>query len=399
MNLKGRHLLTSESVTEGHPDKVCDQISDAVLDEILAKDPAARVACETFITRGMVVVGGEITTKSFVDVDRVARNVIKDIGYTDAKYGFNYETCAVLNAIGTQSPDISQGVDTGGAGDQGMMFGYACRDTDELMPLPIMLAHKLTRRLAEVRRSGELSYLGPDGKSQVTIEYFDGRPLRCDAVVVSSQHTTDILDKTGEKITEKARQEIIDVVIRPILGKRLLDDNTKFYVNPTGKFVVGGPQSDTGMTGRKIIVDTYGGLAPHGGGAFSGKDPTKVDRSACYMGRYIAKNVVAAGLADECTVQLAYAIGVAEPVGLYVDTHGTGAIAEDRIAQLVREHFELTPKGIISSLKLRRPVFRKTAAYGHFGRSESGFEWEKTDKAAALKADGLKSGKREKVAA
>jgi S-adenosylmethionine synthetase len=400
MNLKGRHFFTSESVTEGHPDKVCDQISDAVLDDILAADPMARVACETFISRGMVVVGGEVTTKHFCDVDQVARKVIKEIGYVHSDYGFNYETCAVLNSIGRQSPDIAQGVDTGGAGDQGMMFGYACRDTEELMPLPIALAHKLTLRLAEVRRSKELPYLGPDGKSQVTIEYVDGRPLRADAVVISTQHLPEILDKSGEKITEKARKEIIDVIVRPVLGKRLLDERTKFFINPTGKFVVGGPQSDTGMTGRKIIVDTYGGMAPHGGGAFSGKDPTKVDRSACYMARYIAKNVVAAGLADECTVQLAYAIGVADPVSVFVNTHGTGAIEEERLSQLVRKHFELTPRGIINSLKLRRPVYRQTAAYGHFGRTEPGFEWEKTDKAAALKAEAFSNKtKKEKVAA
>ncbi|HVE13013.1 MAG TPA: methionine adenosyltransferase [Elusimicrobiota bacterium] len=397
MQKNGRHFFPSESVTEGHPDTVCDQVSDAVLDAVLADDPMGRVACETFVSRGIVMVGGEITTKTFVDVDRLAREVIKDIGYDHPKYGFSYQLCAVLNAIGQQSPDIAQGVDTGGAGDQGMMFGYACRETPELMPLPIMLAHKLTRRLADVRRSGELSYLGPDGKSQVTVEYLDGRPLRADTVVVSTQHTEEILDKSGEKITEKARKELIDVIVRPVLGKRLVDDKTKFFINPTGKFVVGGPVSDTGMTGRKIIVDTYGGLAPHGGGAFSGKDPTKVDRSACYMARYIAKNVVAAGLAEECTIQLAYAIGVAEPVGLYVDTHGTGTLDEGRIEALVRKHFQLTPKGIISSLKLRRPIYRQSAAYGHFGRTESIFEWEKTDKAAVLRDEAgvkAKNGRR-----
>ncbi|MBI4056011.1 MAG: methionine adenosyltransferase [Elusimicrobia bacterium] len=385
----GRYFVTSESVTEGHPDKVCDQISDAVLDEVLSQDSTGRVACETYITRGMVIVGGEITTKTFVDVDELVRRVVKEIGYTHSKYGFNYETCAVLNAIGRQSPDIAQGVDTGGAGDQGFMVGYACRETPELMPLPIILAHKLTRRLAEVRRSKALPYLGPDGKSQVTIEYLDGRPLRADTVVISCQHTEEVLDKTGNAITEKAKHEIIDTVIRPLLGKRLLDSKTRFLINPTGKFLVGGPQSDTGMTGRKIIVDTYGGRTAHGGGAFSGKDPTKVDRSAAYMARYVAKNIVAAGLADECTIQIAYAIGVAEPVGLYVDTHGTGEVSEEKLETLVRKHFHLTPKGIIQSLKLRRPIYRQTAAYGHFGRNEEGFEWEKTDKAELLRAEAL----------
>jgi S-adenosylmethionine synthetase len=385
MQRQGRFYFTSESVTEGHPDKVCDQISDSVLDAVLADDPTGRVACETFVTRGMVIVGGEITTKTFVDVDKLVRTVVADIGYNHPKYGFDATSCAVLNAIGRQSPDIAQGVDTGGAGDQGIMFGYASQETPELMPLPIVLAHKLVQRLAEARRSNELSYLGPDGKSQVTIEYLDGRPLRADTVVLSTQHTEDILDKTGHQITEKSRQELIDVIIRPVLGKRLIDDKTKFLINPTGKFVVGGPASDTGVTGRKIIVDTYGGRAPHGGGAFSGKDPTKVDRSACYMARYIAKNVVAAGLAEECTVQLAYAIGVAEPVGLYFNTHGTGKIDESRIEAAVRKHFQLTPKGIIQSLKLRRPIYRKTAAYGHFGRNEADFTWEKTDKVDALR--------------
>ena len=388
----GRHLFTSESVTEGHPDKVCDQISDAVLDSILKDDPMARVACETFITRGMVIVGGEITTKTYLDIDNLARQVVKDIGYTDAKYGFNYETCAVLNAIGRQSPDIAQGVDTGGAGDQGLMFGFACRETQELMPLPITLAHRLVRKLSEARRHGTLPYLGPDGKSQVTVEYLEGRPLRVDTVVLSTQHTEEILDKTGERITEKSKDELIETVIRPVLGKRLIDAKTRFFINPTGKFVVGGPVSDTGVTGRKIIVDTYGGAAPHGGGAFSGKDPTKVDRSACYMARYIAKNIVAAGLAEECTVQLAYAIGVAEPVGVYVNTHGTGTISEEKLSALVRKTFTMTPKGIITTLKLRRPIYRQTAAYGHFGRDEQGFEWERTDRAAALRdGAGLKA--------
>ncbi|OGR57361.1 MAG: methionine adenosyltransferase [Elusimicrobia bacterium GWA2_69_24] len=385
MHRNGRHYFTSESVTEGHPDKVCDQISDAVLDAVMKDDPMGRVACETFVTRGMLIVGGEITTKTFVDVDNLSRRVIREIGYDHPKFGFSCETCGVLNAIGTQSPDIAQGVDTGGAGDQGMMFGYAVRETPELMPLPIMLAHKLTRRLAELRKKKVLPYLGPDGKSQVTVEYLDGRPLRVDTVVVSTQHTEDILDRTGKKITDKARKEIIDTVVRPVLGKRLIDNKTQFFINPTGKFVVGGPVSDTGVTGRKIIVDTYGGAAAHGGGAFSGKDPTKVDRSACYMARYIAKNVVAAGLAEECSVQLAYAIGIAEPVGLYIDTYGTGVRSEQRIAEIVRKNFDLTPRGIIATLKLRRPIYRNTAAYGHFGRNEPGFEWERTDKAEALK--------------
>ena len=383
MNFKGKRYVSSESVTEGHPDKVCDQISDAVLDEIMKRDPMGRVACETFITRGMVVVGGEITTKIYVDVDALARQVIKDIGYTHSRYGFNHETCAVINVIGRQSPDIAQGVDTGGAGDQGLMVGYASDETPELMPLPLQLAQRLAMRLAEVRKKNILPYLGPDGKSQVTVEYHDGRPARIETIVVSSQHTEEILDKSGHQITEKSRREIIDAVITPVIDKRLIDKNTKIYINPTGKFVVGGPQSDTGVTGRKIIVDTYGGVAPHGGGAFSGKDPTKVDRSAAYMARYIAKNIVAAKLARECTVQLAYAIGVAEPVGLYVDTHGTGTIADELLAKIVRSSFDLTPRGIIKMLKLRSPIFRKTASYGHFGRS--GFEWEKTGAAAMLR--------------
>ncbi len=389
MERKGRHFFTSESVTEGHPDKVCDQISDAVLDAVLKEDPMGRVACETFVSRGMVIVGGEITTKSYIDVDELARKIIRGIGYDHPKYGFDATSCAVLNAIGRQSPDIAQVVDSGGAGDQGLMFGYACRETPELMPLPIMLAHKLIRRLSMARRENILPYLGPDGKSQVTVEYIDGRPLRVDTVVLSTQHTEEILDKTKKQITAKAKEEIINAIIRPVLGKRLLDDKTRFFVNPTGKFVVGGPASDTGVTGRKIIVDTYGGYAPHGGGAFSGKDPTKVDRSACYMARYIAKNVVAAGLAERCTVQLAYAIGVAEPVGIYFDTHGTGVCEESKIEAAVRKHFSLTPKGIIQTLKLRRPIYQKTAAYGHFGREGEGFDWEKTDRAEILKSEVL----------
>ncbi len=382
---KGKYFFNSESVSEGHPDKVCDQISDAVLDAVLAIDPMSRVACETFVGRGLVVVGGEITTKAMLDIDQIVRQTIKEIGYTRPEYAFDSASCAILNGIGRQSPDISQGVDTGGAGDQGIMFGYACRETEELMPLPIMLAHKLVKKLAEVRKNGTLPYLGPDGKSQVSVEYLDGRAVRVDTVVLSTQHGPEILDKTGNQITEKSRKEIIDTVIRPVLGKRLIDDKTRFLINPTGKFVVGGPASDTGLTGRKIIVDTYGGRAPHGGGAFSGKDPTKVDRSACYMARYIAKNVVAAGLAEECTVQLAYAIGVAEPVGVYFDTHGTGVADEARIEAAVRKLFPMTPKGIIDTLKLRRPIYRQTASYGHFGRTEKGFTWELTDKADALR--------------
>ncbi|MCC6962083.1 MAG: methionine adenosyltransferase [candidate division Zixibacteria bacterium] len=382
-----RYLFTSESVTEGHPDKLSDQISDGVLDDLLSQDPLSRVACETFVTVGLVVVGGEITTNGFVDIQKLVRQIVKEIGYTKPTYGFSYDSCAILNAIGSQSPDIAQGVDTGGAGDQGLMTGYACDETPELMPMPIMLAHRLCRRLTEVRKQGTLGFLGPDGKSQVTIEYVDGKPQRCEAIVLSSQHDETILDKTGKKITEAARQEMIDAVIKPIVPAAMLDDKTKIYVNPTGKFVIGGPQSDTGMTGRKIIVDTYGGMASHGGGAFSGKDPTKVDRSAAYMARYIAKNIVAAGLARRCTVQLAYAIGVAEPVSIMVYTDKTSDIDEARLIALIRKHFALTPKGIIEMLQLRRPIYRKTAAYGHFGRSEPEFTWEKTDKAGDLKKD------------
>ncbi len=383
----GNFVFTSESVTEGHPDKVCDQISDAMLDAVLRDDLTGRVACETFITVGMVIVGGEITTKTYVDVGGLVRNVIKNIGYTHSKYGFNYESCAVINVIGRQSPDIAQGVDVGGAGDQGLMVGYACTETEELMPLPIMLAHKLVARLSEVRKKGILKYLGPDGKSQVTVEYRDWKPYRVDTVVVSTQHTEDILNAKGNCITEKARKEIIDTIVRPVISKKLLDKRTKFYVNPTGKFLVGGPQSDTGMTGRKIIVDTYGGMAPHGGGAFSGKDPTKVDRSATYMARYIAKNIVAASLARKCTVQLAYAIGVAEPVSVLIDLHWTGTVEEQRLLKVVRKIFSLTPKSIIDMLNLRRPIYQKTAAYGHFGRTEPEFTWEKTDKVNMLKKE------------
>ncbi|MCG3203810.1 MAG: S-adenosylmethionine synthase [Elusimicrobia bacterium] len=381
---KDRFVFTSESVTEGHPDKLCDQVSDAVLDAVLKSDPKGRVACESFVTVGLIIVGGEITTKSYVDIGELVRNVVKDIGYTDAKYGFNYETCAIVNAIHQQSPDISQGVDRGGAGDQGLMVGYACDETPEYMPMPIQLAHALTRRLAEVRKKGILPYLGPDGKSQVTVEYRDGKPFRIDTVVLSSQHTTEILDKSGHQITNAARQEIINKVALAVLPKNLLDKKTIFHINPTGKFVVGGPQSDTGMTGRKIIVDTYGGWCPHGGGAFSGKDPTKVDRSAAYMARYVAKNVVAARLAKECTVQLAYAIGVAKPVSVLIDTQGTGVVPDATISRAVEKSFDLTPHGIINTLKLRRPIFQKTASYGHFGRNEASFLWEKTDKTKEL---------------
>jgi S-adenosylmethionine synthetase len=379
--VKGKYYLTSESVGNGHPDKVCDQISDAVLDAVLRDDPQGRVACETFITTGLVVVGGEITTKTYVDVQKLVRRVLTEIGYTDHKYGFNASTCGILNVIVGQSPDIAQGVDTGGAGDQGIMIGYACDETPELMPLPIMLAHKLVQRVEEVRKKNILSYLGPDCKSQVTVEYEDGVPRRVDAVVLACQHTEDILDPTGKKITDKARNEIIKTVAAPVVGP-LADDRTKYYVNETGKFVVGGPQSDTGMTGRKIIVDTYGGVVSHGGGAFSGKDPTKVDRSATYMARYVAKNIVAAKLAHKCWIQFSYVIGRADPVSVMIDTFGTGKISEQDLVELVRKNFDLTPRGIIRDLDLQKPIYQKTAAYGHFGREE--FSWEKTSKAAAL---------------
>jgi S-adenosylmethionine synthetase len=382
-----RFLFTSESVTEGHPDKLCDQISDGVLDDLLAQDANSRVACESFVTVGLVVVGGEITTKGFCDINGLVRRIVREIGYTKPEYGFHFNSCAILNTIGSQSPDIAQGVDIGGAGDQGLMTGYACDETPELMPLPIMLAHKLVLRLAEARKTGLLGYLGPDGKSQVTVEYVDGKPARCEAIVIASQHSEEILDASGKKITEKARQEIIDKIVRPIIPKQMIDDKTKFFVNPTGKFVIGGPQSDTGMTGRKIIVDTYGGMASHGGGAFSGKDPTKVDRSAAYMARYIAKNIVASGIARKCTLQLAYAIGVPDPVSIMVFTDKTSGISDERIVELIKKHFALTPKGIIDMLNLRRPIYRKTAAYGHFGRTDPDFTWEKTDKADDLKRD------------
>ncbi|OYV88843.1 MAG: methionine adenosyltransferase [Acidobacteria bacterium 21-70-11] len=396
MNNRGIHVFTSESVTEGHPDKVCDQISDAVLDEVLRQDieketvGQGRVACESFITVGLVIVGGEITTDGWVDVQDLVRDLIRRIGYTDIKYGFNYATCGILNAIGRQSGDIAQGVDTGGAGDQGLMIGYACDETAELMPMPITLAHKLTRRLAEVRRKGVLPYLGPDGKSQVTVEYRDGKPHRIDTVVISSQHTKEILNRKGDRITAAARDEIVEKVGLAVLPKKLVDAKTRFLVNPTGKFVIGGPQSDTGMTGRKIIVDTYGGWAPHGGGAFSGKDPTKVDRSATYMARHIAKNIVGAKLAREALVQLAYAIGVADPVSVMVDTSGTGVIPDDRLTDAIREVFPLTPRGIIAELDLLRPIYRMTASYGHFGRSEPEFRWESLHHVDELKAAAAK---------
>jgi S-adenosylmethionine synthetase len=383
----GNFVFTSESVTEGHPDKLADQISDGVLDEVLRQDKNGRVACETFVTVGLVIVGGEITTIAYVDINSLVRDIIKDVGYTQPEYGFTYDTCSILNAIGSQSPDIAQGVATGGAGDQGLMTGYACRETRELMPLPIMLAHNLTRQLARARKKNILSYLGPDGKSQVTVEYRNGRPVRIDTVVVSTQHSEQILNRAKTKITRKAVGEIIDAVVRPIIPRELIDHKTRFLVNPTGKFVIGGPSSDTGMTGRKIIVDTYGGMASHGGGAFSGKDPTKVDRSASYMARYIAKNVVASGLAEKCTIQLAYAIGVADPVSLMVFCDETNSIPEARITELVRKHFDLTPRGIIKTLNLLQPIYRKTAAYGHFGRTEKEITWEKTDMAKALKKD------------
>lgn len=378
MSIEGSYLFTSESVTEGHPDKISDQISDAVLDAILEKDPMGRVACETLVTTGLVVLAGEITTSAIIDFSRVARETIREIGYTRAKYGFDCDTCSVLSAVGSQSPDIAMGVDTGGAGDQGLMFGFACNETPELMPMPIQLAHKLTKRLSEVRKSGDLPYLRPDGKSQVTVEYRDGRPFRVETVVISSQHDQNVPN-------QQLREEVLKRVIEHTISPELLDKDTKYHINPTGRFVTGGPQGDAGLTGRKIIVDTYGGYAPHGGGAFSGKDPTKVDRSAAYMARYAAKNIVAAGLADKCLVQLAYAIGVAAPVSVLVDTGGTGRLAETEMAKLIRDHFSLTPRGIIEDLRLRRPIYKKTAAYGHFGRDDEGFTWEATDKAEVLR--------------
>jgi S-adenosylmethionine synthetase len=377
------YLFTSESVTEGHPDKIADQISDAVLDEVLKQDTKGRVACETLVTTGLAVVAGEITTSAQIDYDTLVRNTIRGVGYDRAKYGFDAETCAVMCTVKRQSPDIAMGVDTGGAGDQGLMFGFACDETAELMPMPIQLAHRLTQRLSEVRKAGKVDFLRPDGKSQVTIEYRDGRPARVDCVVISTQHSERVSNAD-------LRDAVTEHVIRPIIPPAMLDSKTKYHINPTGRFVIGGPMGDAGLTGRKIIVDTYGGYSRHGGGAFSGKDPSKVDRSACYMARYIAKNVVAAGLARKAEVQLAYAIGVAEPVSVMAETFGTATVSEEKITSLIREYFSLTPKGIIEALDLRRPIYKDTAAYGHFGRSGPGFSWERTDRADALrKAAGL----------
>ena len=373
----GKHFFTSESVTEGHPDKIADQISDAILDAILSQDPTGRVACETLVTTGMAFIAGEITTDCYVHFPDVVRQTIKDVGYTRAKYGFDYQTCAVISSIDRQSPDIAQGVDSGGAGDQGLMFGYACDETRQLMPTPITLAHALTMRLSEARKKEELDFLRPDGKSQVTVEYDGNRPVRCEAIVVSTQHAEAI--KHAD-----LKEQIIEAIIKPVIPAAMLDRQTKFHINPTGRFVVGGPQGDCGLTGRKIIVDSYGGSAPHGGGAFSGKDPTKVDRSAAYMARYVAKNLVAAGLAERALIQLAYAIGVADPVSVHVETYGTGRVPEPRLVELIREHFPLTPRGIIEKLDLRRPIYKATAAFGHFGRNLPEFTWERTDVAPAL---------------
>jgi S-adenosylmethionine synthetase len=373
-----KYIFTSESVTEGHPDKIADQVSDAVLDAVLTDDPVGRVACETLVTTGICVVAGEITTTTYIDVPKLVRNVIDGIGYNNAAYGFDSKTCAVVNMIQAQSPDIAMGVDTGGAGDQGLMFGYACNETSELMPMPILLAHKLVRRLSDSRRAGELPYLRPDGKSQVSVEYVDGEPVRIDAVVISTQHGDDVS-------TAQLRADVRKYIVDPVVPSRMVDSQTKFHINPTGRFVIGGPHGDTGLTGRKIIVDTYGGMGRHGGGAFSGKDPTKVDRSACYMARYVAKNLVAAKLAARVEVQLAYAIGVAEPVSIMVNSFGTGKIEDARLSELVRENFSLTPAGMIKSLNLQRPIYQKTAAFGHFGRTEDSFTWEATDKAEALR--------------
>ncbi|MEN3013914.1 MAG: methionine adenosyltransferase [Endomicrobiia bacterium] len=386
MNYPKNMFFTSESVAEGHPDKVCDQISDAVLDECLKQDLNSRVACETFVSMGLVIVGGEITTKGYVDIHKLVRDIVKEIGYTSPAYGFDYKTISILNAIHSQSPDIAQGVNLGkeiGAGDQGSMFGYATIQTKEYMPLPIILAHRLVMKLAEVRKKKILPFLGPDGKSQVTVEYRDGKPVRVDYVVIAAQHTEEVLTKDKKYMREDAKEEIIKKVIIPVLGE-FYDKKTKITINGTGKFVIGGPQSDTGMTGRKIIVDTYGGWVVHGGGAFSGKDPTKVDRSASYMARYIAKNIVAAGLAEECLIQLSYCIGLTEPVSLMVNTFGTGKISDDKLEKLIRKIFPLSPKGIIEHLKLLRPIYKKTSVYGHFGREDKDFTWEKTDMAEEL---------------
>ncbi|MFH0925677.1 MAG: methionine adenosyltransferase [bacterium] len=377
---KKDYLFSSESVTEGHPDKIADQISDSVLDAIYKEDPLGRVACETLLTTGLVFVAGEISTSCYVDIPKLVRQTIKDIGYTRAKFGFDCETCAVVTSIDEQSRDIGQGVDIGGAGDQGIMFGYACNETEELMPMPIMYAHKLVRKLSELRKNGILDYLRPDGKSQVTVEYVNNKPSRIETVVISSQHSQDVSNK-------EIREDIIEKVIQSVIPLELLDDDTKYYINPTGRFVVGGPQGDTGLTGRKIIVDTYGGVGSHGGGAFSGKDPSKVDRSASYMARYVAKNIVASGLAERCEIQLAYAIGVVEPVSIMVDTFQTGKISLEKLRDLVKRNFDLTPGGIIKNLNLRRPIYKQTAAYGHFGRTEPEFTWEKTDKAEILRKE------------
>jgi S-adenosylmethionine synthetase len=375
-----KFLFTSESVTEGHPDKIADQISDSVLDSVMKDDPTGRVACETLVTTGLVVVAGEITTSTYVPFAELARDVIKDVGYTRAKFGFDAETCGVICAINRQSPDIAMGVDTGGAGDQGLMFGFACDETPELMPMPIQLAHSLTHKLAEVRKKGAVDFLRPDGKSQVTIEYTNGRPARVDTVVISTQHSDKVSNST-------LHEAVLNEVIKPVLPAAMVDKKTKYHINPTGRFVTGGPMGDAGLTGRKIIVDTYGGYSRHGGGALSGKDPTKVDRSACYMARYVAKNLVAAGLATKVEVQIAYAIGVAEPVSVMADTFGTGTIPNSQITDLIRGFFKLTPKGIIETLDLRRPIYRPTAAYGHFGRTGPGFTWERTDKAEAIRKE------------
>ncbi|MGH9462109.1 MAG: methionine adenosyltransferase [Vicinamibacteria bacterium] len=380
MSKDGQHLFTSESVTEGHPDKIADQISDAILDALIKDDPNSRVACETMVTTGLAIIAGEITSKAYADLTQIVRQTIRDVGYTRAKFGFDCETCGVISAIKEQSPDIAQGVDPGGAGDQGLMFGYACDETEELMPMPIMLAHKLVQRLSEARRKEILDFLRPDGKSQVTVQYDGDRPVRIEAVVISTQHSDTVDIGTLRAAVKKE-------IIQHVIPEKLLDKDTKYFINPTGRFVIGGPMGDCGVTGRKIIVDTYGGVGSHGGGAFSGKDPTKVDRSASYMARHIAKNIVASGLAKRIEVQLAYAIGIPDPVSIMVDTFGTGKVSEDKIRELVRSHFPLTPRKIIEGLDLRRPIFKKTAAFGHFGRNEPEFTWEKTDKAEALRKD------------